>query len=411
MHGLPRSLMLMALLTGALVAGSALGQTSLDPSLRTSGDPALARSALARAIKEGKRAKYRAERLEEDADRATQRAERTAAEAAAVAARIQETEARIAARQAQLRLMGARRERLNARLAERQEPLIRLSAALQRIARRPPVLGLFRPGSVRDTVYLRALLDTMLPQVEARTATLRHELARIRALAQQEAGAAEALGREEARLRQRQRRLAAIETEQRMDSRRVAGIASREKERALALAERAGDLEELVAVVGEQGRLRRELAALPGPVIRPVRPEESRVVAARAPDPALRGLSGYILPVAGRLVTGFGEDTATGRGSRGIVLAALGGAQVVAPAGGRVAFAGPYRGFGRIVIIEHDGGWTSLVTGLARLDVEVGEKLVSGSPLGVVEPSDGRIRLELRQAGQPVNPLRLIGAL
>ncbi len=110
-------------------------------------------------------------------------------------------------------------------------------------------------------------------------------------------------------------------------------------------------------------------------------------------------------------MTGFGEATQAGRSSRGIVLAARGGAQVVAPADGRVAFAGPYRGFGRIVIIEHNGGWTSLVTGLARLDVEVGEKLVAGSSLGVVEPADGMVRLELRQGGQPVNPLRYMANL
>jgi len=411
MPGFPRSLLLFALPVAALAASAGLAQASLDPALRTSGDPALARGALARAVKDGKRAAYRAERLEEDARRATQIADRTAAQAAAVAARVQETEARISARQAQLKLMAVQRERLNARLAERQEPLIRLSAALQRLSRRPPVLGLLRPGSVRDAVYLRAMLDTMLPEVERRTAALRSELARIRKLAQEEAAAATALGREQRRLRQRQSRLAALETDQRLDSRRVAGIASRENERALALAERARDLEQLIEVVGEQGRLREELAALPGPVMRPARPSESRVVGDPESTAMPRGLSTYILPVAGRLVTGFGEATGTGRSSRGIVLAAKGGAQAVAPAPGRVAFAGPYRGFGRIVIIEHEGGWTSLVTGLARLDVEAGERLVSGSSLGVVEPSDGQVRLELRQGGEPVNPLRYLGGM
>jgi len=403
--------MLAVVLVAAVIAGCtalAQAQANFDPALEANGDPAQARSALQRAIREGRRAQYRAERLEEDARRATQRAERTASETAAVAARIQETEARIEARMAQLQLMDQQRARLNARLAERQEPLIRLSAALQRLSRRPPVLGLLRPGSVRDTVYLRALLDTMLPQVEAQTAQLRGELSKVRDLTRQQSAAAAALGREEARLRERQKRLAVIESEQRLASRRVAGIASRENERALALAERARDLEDLVAVVGEQGRLRAQLAALPGPVLRPQRPENSRVAGAGELVPPPRGLESYILPVVGKLVTGFAEPSQDGRASNGIVLAARGGAQAVAPADGLVAFAGPYRGFGRIVIIEHDGGWTSLVTGLARLDVEAGEKLVVGSPLGVVGPSDGKVRLELRRGGEPVNPLRYL---
>ena len=312
-----RLLLPVALVAAGLVAGAVVAQPNLDPALRASGDPGMARSALLRAIREGKRAKYRAERLEEDTRRATQRAERTAAQAAAVAARIQETEAR-----------------LDARLAERQEPLIRLSAALQRLSRRPAALGLLRPGSIREAAYLRALLSTMLPQVEARTAVLREELARIRELAWQQAGAAESFAREEVRLRQRQQRLAQIEAEQRLDMRRVAGIASRENERALALAERAGDLEDLVEVVGKQGRLRSELEALPGPIMRPLRPSQSQVVDVQAPSPAPHGLANYILPVAGRLVTGFGASTAGGRPSRGIVLFARGGAQVVQAAVG-----------------------------------------------------------------------------
>jgi murein DD-endopeptidase MepM/ murein hydrolase activator NlpD len=78
---------------------------------------------------------------------------------------------------------------------------------------------------------------------------------------------------------------------------------------------------------------------------------------------------------------------------------------VVAPASGRVAFSGPYAGFGRIVIIEHSGGWTSLVTGLARTDVEGGQTVIGGAPIGVADDRGGVIGIELRESGEPVNPL------
>ncbi|HEX4846646.1 MAG TPA: peptidoglycan DD-metalloendopeptidase family protein, partial [Novosphingobium sp.] len=68
-------------------------------------------------------------------------------------------------------------------------------------------------------------------------------------------------------------------------------------------------------------------------------------------------------------------------------------------------FAGPYQGFGLIVIIEHGGGWTSLVTGLAALDTRVGRSVLSGSPLGVAGPGRPVLTLELRSGGTPVNPL------
>jgi septal ring factor EnvC (AmiA/AmiB activator) len=114
-----------------------------------------------------------------------------------------------------------------------------------------------------------------------------------------------------------------------------------------------------------------------------------------------------ILPVAGRLLSGFGEASDTGP-QRGIVLAPAGGAQIVAPAGGRIAFAGPYRGYGHIVIITHDGGWSSLVTGLGRIDVAVGEAVVPGGPLGVAEPGHPRVMVELRKNGTPVNPMEYL---
>jgi septal ring factor EnvC (AmiA/AmiB activator) len=117
------------------------------------------------------------------------------------------------------------------------------------------------------------------------------------------------------------------------------------------------------------------------------------------------------MPLAGRLLAGFGEEMEGSARSRGISLAARPGAQAVSPAPGRVAFAGPYRGYGRIVIIEHDGGWTTLVTGLAQLDAAVGAELVAGSPLGITGPGEPRVTVELRHNGEPVNPLQFLRPL
>ena len=70
-----------------------------------------------------------------------------------------------------------------------------------------------------------------------------------------------------------------------------------------------------------------------------------------------------------------------------------------------MVFAGPYRGYGKIVILEHVGGWTSLVTGLYQLDASVGEVLIAGAPIGLAGPGQPVLTLELRHDGQPVNPL------
>jgi len=156
--------------------------------------------------------------------------------------------------------------------------------------------------------------------------------------------------------------------------------------------------------------LRRELAALPGPVLRP-RDLSAALVADAAPTPSASPSApprDFQLPVDGRTLLGFGALRDSGLASTGLVLAPVAGAQVVAPARGRVAFAGAYRGFGRIVIIEHDGGWTSLVTGLARTDVAVGDTVIGGSPVGVAGGREAPVSFELRRDGAPVNPLQYL---
>ena len=78
------------------------------------------------------------------------------------------------------------------------------------------------------------------------------------------------------------------------------------------------------------------------------------------------------------------------------------------PADGRIAFAGAYRGFGQIVIIEHVGGWTSLITGLARTRLKVGERIAQGDPIGRAADNRPRITVELRRNGRPIDIAALI---
>lgn len=382
-----------------------------DVPMAFEGDAGLTRREIAAALASGAAARKRAEKLEAEARAVTQQADRTAREAAALAARVQETEAAIAAQEAQVKLITAAREELRARMAERQAPLARLTASLQRLSRRPPVLALLRPGSVQDLVYMRAMFETMLPEVERRTAALRAELARARALEQSARTAAARLRATERQLGEKRGQLAAVEARQRLASREASGIASREADRALALAERARDLGDLVEEIGRQGELRDALAQLPGPLMRPARPEDSRVVEAEHFTTPPQGLPTWILPLNGRLLTGFGEQAPGQARSRGLVLAPRANAQAVAPAPGRIAYAGRYRGYRQIVIIEHAGGWASLVTGLARLNVRVGEQVVAGSPLGTAGPGSPQIGVELRRDGDPVNPLQYLRTL
>ena len=389
------------LLAGSLLAfaTAAMGQRAQDFD-----DADATRTALTQALADQRSAEARSERLEAEAAEAQDSAQRTAREAAALAARIQQAEAGIAAARARMAMVERERVDLREELGREQRPLVRLTAALQQLSRRPVGVSLLRPGDVQDIVYVRAMLHNAVPQVTASTEGLRGNIVRAQELGRQAAATAEALEAEEGALGERRQELAAIETRERLAARAATGAASREAERALALAEEARDLDGLVGELDRAAELRRRLAALPGPRLRPAAPEASEILADTAPAPRATGApSPYMLPVTGRTLTGFGAPVSGGT-SRAIALQPRAEAQVVAPSAGRIAFAGPYEGYGTIVIVEHPGGWTSLVTGLAQASVRVGEDVVAGAPLGRAPRAAPRIELELRRDGEPVNP-------
>ena len=406
-----RPALLSAILGSALLLGlfwTTAGSRAQDAA--RFGDSGAARTALDAARSEAARARQRAEAFDEQAAAADTAARKAQAEAAALAARIQQAEAAIQVASAQLALVQRERRSLDLALAQKRRPIVRLTGALQTLVRRPVSLGLLSPASLRETVYLGAVLDSTVPLVRERTSRLRGELERA-SLLQGEASDALAMRRSnEEALKQRRAELAALARRENLAARDASNAASREEQRALALAERARDIDGLVGELEELGALRDELAALPGPVLRPADPSASRRVAEPTPTPSSTAPpAGYRLPVTGRVTTGFGARTATGTVSRGLTIIPRESAQIIAPAKGRVAFAGPYRGFGQIVIIEHANGWTSLVTGLEVLDTRVGQEVVAGSPLGLASARDPQVTLETRREGESRNPLDLVG--
>ncbi len=153
-----------------------------------------------------------------------------------------------------------------------------------------------------------------------------------------------------------------------------------------------------------------------------IRPRPVAVGPARLPSPSLPPwLSGAVvadagprsmLPVDGRILSRFGEESA-GPLARGITIGVTGDRPVRAVRGGRVVFAQPFRRFGLVLILDHGDGYHTLLAGMTRLDVRRGDLIAAGAVVGRMGRSgreEGRLYVELRQRGRPVNPLPWLAA-
>lgn len=345
-------------------------------------------------------AQARAQALEAAAANERDQALQARAQEAAAAERIKAAEADIIAAEARIaivdRLLAAQRSQV----AERQGPVVRLIAALQSMARRPAVLGLIQPGSTEDMVHVRAVLGTTMPVVERRTAEVRAELARVQQLRANAGTAVRALRESRARLEDERIGLVRLEAEHRARSQELGRSALVESDRALALGERAREIVDQMESQGEADQIQGELLALPGPLPRPD---------AEAAPAAAKHVAAYRLPVTGQLVTGLGELSTTGVRARGLTLATVPNARAIAPAAGRIVYAGPFRGYRGVIIIDHGNGWTSLVAGLGGLAVRVGDRVSQGQLVGRAPGGgDPRITIELRRRGQPMDLTQLL---
>ena len=394
--------LVVAMLAVAATAQNLGGQTLGVQTLAES------RQAFARAQAAGRAAQQRAAQLEAASVSANGEAAKARSAAAAVAARIQSAEADIDAAEAQIAVVEQLSTNQRARLAAKQGPTVRLVAALQTMALRPPALALVQPGSVRDLVHVHAVLAGVMPIMRSRTAELRADVERGRQLRLAADNALAVQKSAQGQLIVQRQRLAALEARKRVESAQFASGAMAEQDRAIAMGEEARDITELMGRIDDAASVSARLETLPGPILRPAQPGAPRALPTETAV-ATAAIPAYRLPVVGQVVTGLGEISETGVRARGLTIATRSGAQVVAPTRGRILFAGPCRGYGNIVVIDHGLGWTTLLTSLAALNVKVGDTVDPGSPIGRAGADRPAITVELRRRGTPVDIAKLAG--
>ena len=391
----------LALLPIAAAFAASQGNAQSDPA---QSDLADQQRRLLAARAQSAAAAERAAKLDAAAKTEQTEAAKARAEEEAMGARIQQAQADIAAASARVTLVDRLLGDQQARLAAQQGPIARLIAALCSLAQRPDAVSVMQPGSVGDLVHVRAVIGSTLPLVRARTAGLRADLNNTRRLRADAALTARSLTEGRRRLETNRIALARLEAEHRLKSQDLSRSALAESDRAIGLGERARDLVDNMQETTNASATATALAALSGPLPRPGEPS----------DPPLSwtgGTAPYRVPVTGKLVTGFGEVSPdAGVTSRGLTWAVPGGADIAAPAAGKIAFAGPFRDYGKIVVIDHGGGWSTVLIGLGTLSVATGQRVGQGALLGAAPQGDDRqVTVELRRKGRPIDPVALTG--
>lgn len=121
----------------------------------------------------------------------------------------------------------------------------------------------------------------------------------------------------------------------------------------------------------------------------------------------------WLAPTEGRVVRNFGAREAGGPAAQGTTLRTRTSAQVISPAAGEVAYAGLFRSYGQVLILNLDGGYVLVLTGLENVRARVGDRVQSGQPVGEMPSSDTpapELYVEVRRNGQPIDPARWLSA-
>ena len=339
------------------------------------------------------------------------------------ASRVVSVEERIAQTQERLAPLDDREQVLRTSLEQQRSVIAEVLAALQRIGRHAPPALLVRAedalASVRSAMVLGAVLPEMRLQVEALAADLA-ELVRLR---KQIAGERDRLARDLLVLADDRLRLSMFIDERQKRQAEAELALNDERQRAAQLARQAENLNQLIVKL-EQGLDTASRASRAAARSGEERKANGRPDLAALRDPgrlspaiAFGSAKGMLsLPVNGARIREFGAPDGVGGTEKGLSIAARPGRQITAPCDGWVVYAGPFRNYGQLLILNAGGGYHVLLAGMERISVDLGQFVVTGEPVAVMGggaqaaaaiaggSSQPVLYVEFRKDGVPVDP-------
>jgi murein hydrolase activator len=349
-------------------------------------------------------------------------------------AKLSETEAKLAELTDQVTI-------IKNSITERKETIVKMLSAMQRIGRTPPPALVTRRDDALAVVRSAMLLADVFPELKYQADNLSRELEGmvtlengIRDQRDAEKGERDRLASEQARvdrlLEEKRRAMAQGEAE----LAQIKQAVSDQAQTVTDLSELMDRLNAQIAkvevaqydaeIAAEKAlRAREQQQALATPAnenVVEIKPESTKVAFA-SPDrlkPAMpfdAAKGSLRLPAQGRRVKRFGDADAAGGTVKGISLQTRAEARITAPADGWVVYAGEFRSYGQLLIINAGGGYHVLLAGMSRIDVSLGQFVLAGEPIAVMgnsaapsqcvdDSSRPVLYVEFRKDGRPIDP-------
>ena len=336
------------------------------------------------------------------------------------AANIRAVEDRIAAAETRLASLETNENTVRRSLNSRRAVIGEVLAALQRVGRTPPPALMVSPEDALQSVRSAILLGAVLPDMKVEVDTLLADLAELVKVRSEIAAERDALGRDLAALSQERIRMTVLVAERQRKQSETEKALDAERARAVQLARQADNLKDLI------GRIEQDIAASAraAAAARADKPAEAKNSLAALQDPGR--LSPAIafasakktlpFPLNGIRIRDFGMPDGLGGTEKGLSLASRSGAQVTAPCDGWVVYAGPFRSYGQLLILNAGGGYHVLLAGMERISVDIGQFVLTGEPVAIMGggpqsaaavatgSSQPILYIEFRKDGVPVDP-------
>lgn len=300
-------------------------------------------------------------------------------------------------------------------LEERHGQSVETLMALQRMALNPPEAIIALPQPPADMVRSAILLRSIVPHIQAQAEALRQEVEGYATKREKLEDQKKRLGYANRDLDDERRRLNALIEEKKALSVKYLADSKTAGQRIAKLSEKANSLRNLLTEIEREKKRQAKIKAATPPR-KPDTPQTEEddngleIVLGKPPSgkPITKSKGNLTRPASGAIVMQFGQREKLGGKHKGISFQTRRGGQVVATYDGQIAFAGPFRGYKQLLIIDHGAGYHTLLTGMDRIDVSVGQWLLAGEPVGAMSTDKSNsdpLYFELRKNGAPINPL------